>query len=261
MNSEKDREASISARDRRRSPRRPLVNLVWYKIMGEESDEMEPLSEGAHMSCDISETGLGLQCTAPMPVGKKVFIEIATEDLDFSAIGKIVYSKATSGGYYRVGIDFIVVPPNDRLLPVIAKKKREEKKEEKKEKKEEKKEILGTRDRREATRHILVNLMWYKILDDESGETGPSGEGISKSRDISETGVGIYVTRPMPVGKNIFIELAVKDFSLSALGKIVYSTPTSDGYHRVGIKFVVVPPKEHLLLIKRFGKVGRGLWE
>jgi len=116
-----------------------------------------------------------------------------------------------------------------------------------------KKESVSAADRRVASRHTTVNFVWYKVLRLESdGEKFPN-EGISKTCDISETGIGLHVPRALPIGRVIFVEIATKEFNLSVIGKIVYSKPTIEGYHRVGVHFTIVPPNDRLLLMRHFG--------
>ena len=116
-----------------------------------------------------------------------------------------------------------------------------------------KKESVSTADRRVASRYSTVRFVWYQILKmDSDGENFPS-EGISKTCDISETGIGLHAPRALPVGRIVFVEIATTEFNLSAIGKIVYSRPTPEGYHRIGVNFTIVPPNDRLLLMRYFG--------
>ena len=116
-----------------------------------------------------------------------------------------------------------------------------------------KKESVSAADRRVASRYSTVKFVWYQVLKMESdGEDFPS-EGISKTCDISETGIGLHAPRALPVGRIIFLEIATTEFNLSAIGKIIYSRPTTEGYHRVGVHFTIVPPNDRLLLMRYFG--------
>lgn len=110
-------------------------------------------------------------------------------------------------------------------------------------------------DDRVATRHLTINFVWYKIIEDEE-DSERQDEGISKSSDLSETGVGILMTRLIPKGKKVFIEIATKNFNISAVGKIVYTKYEEEGFYRVGIQFIVIPPNDLLLLKKHFGRHG-----
>ncbi len=116
-----------------------------------------------------------------------------------------------------------------------------------------KKASVSGADRRIASRYSTVKFVWYRILRLESdGENFPS-EGISKTCDISETGIGLHAPRALPVGRMIFVEIATTEFNLSAIGQIVYSKPTAEGYHRIGVHFTIVPPNDRLLLMRHFG--------
>jgi hypothetical protein len=115
-----------------------------------------------------------------------------------------------------------------------------------------KKESVSAADRRVASRHSTVKFVWYRVLSLESdGEDFPS-EGISKTCDISETGIGLHAPRALPVGRIIFLEIATTEFNLSAIGKIIYSRPTTEGYHRVGVHLTIIPPNDRLLLMRHF---------
>jgi hypothetical protein len=116
-----------------------------------------------------------------------------------------------------------------------------------------KNESVSAADRRIASRYSTVKFVWYRILKLESnGENFPN-EGISKTCDISETGIGLHAPRALPVGRMVFVEIATTEFNLSAIGKIIYSKPTTEGYHRIGVHFTIVPPNDRLLLMRHFG--------
>ena len=102
--------------DQRQSRRLQSVSFIWYKILRDEAEQEDPADEGISKMCDISKSGVGLYVMRPMPVDKTVFIEITTKSFNFSAVGRIRYSRASDRGYFRIGIRFIAIPPNDRLL-------------------------------------------------------------------------------------------------------------------------------------------------
>ncbi len=111
-------------------------------------------------------------------------------------------------------------------------------------------------ERRVATRHPLVHFVWFKLIEDDQAKTQDSPEGIAKLADISETGVGLHVTTPIPVGKTAFIEIVTKKFSLSCIGQIVYARKANEKYHRIGIHFTIVPPNDRLLLSRFLATTG-----
>jgi c-di-GMP-binding flagellar brake protein YcgR len=103
-------------------------------------------------------------------------------------------------------------------------------------------------DRREAPRTLTVDFVWYKVLDTD-GDLEKSEEGIFKMRDISHTGLGLYVTKPLPVGTLVFIEICSRMLRLSAVGEVVNIRETKQGYFRIGIRFRVMPPNDRLALM------------
>ncbi len=107
-------EADKSIEDERTAPRKDLVQLVWYKVLDVDPEGMDPAPEGISKMCDISATGIGLQVTHPLPIGNFIFTEISTRSFTLSAVGRIVYSRLEEGGLFRIGIHFLVIPPNDR---------------------------------------------------------------------------------------------------------------------------------------------------
>lgn len=116
MTAHKDREASIKSEERRITKRHSLVRFVWYKVIDKEFNQLESSLEGISKSCDISETGVGLYTTSHIPVNTPVFLEIATLKFNISCIGKIAYSRPSENNYFRVGVRFVLLPPNDRIL-------------------------------------------------------------------------------------------------------------------------------------------------
>ena len=112
-----------------------------------------------------------------------------------------------------------------------------------------------------APRREMVRLVWYKILEDgpeeEQGGTGAACEGISKMCDISASGMGLYVAEQLPIGRIIFTEVSTRSFTFSAVGRIVYSKAQEDGFFRIGINFLIVPPNDRWYLIRHFKDDGK----
>lgn len=105
--------------NQRRSQRSPLVRFIWYKLIEEDGiappmDEIP--TEGIAHSCDIAAGGIGIRITHSYPAGSKLFIEIATGEFTISAVGLVVHSRQVGEGRYQVGMRFLVIPPNDRIL-------------------------------------------------------------------------------------------------------------------------------------------------
>ncbi len=107
-------------------------------------------------------------------------------------------------------------------------------------------------ERRRAARYALVHFVWFKVLKEETDSTGDSLEAICKISDVSETGMGLYATVAVPVGKRAFFEIVTRHFSLSCVGRFVYSSKANERYYRVGVRFSIVPPNDRLLLSQYF---------
>jgi hypothetical protein len=96
---------------------------------------------------------------------------------------------------------------------------------------------------RKQRRHSLVRFVWYRPLDRD----GAKREGVARSCDLSLSGIGIYTTRPLEPGTSVFVEIAAREFNLSAVGEVAHCTAAGDTF-RVGIAFVVLPPNDRALL-------------
>jgi hypothetical protein len=112
-------------------------------------------------------------------------------------------------------------------------------------------------DNRQYQRRPVVRFIWYKLLEDDNETSEYNSEGISKTCDISSSGIGIYVTTELPLGKLIFIEVAAHEFGISAVGKITNVRPSAKKYFRVGIHFTIVPPNDRLKLGEFLGSHGK----
>jgi len=103
-------------------------------------------------------------------------------------------------------------------------------------------------ERREAARHAITQFVWFKVIEEDPDKTKESQEGISKMCDISETGVGLYTTTPIGVGKTAFVEIRMGDFNISGVGQVAYSRKADERYYRIGIRLTIVPPNDRFLL-------------
>jgi hypothetical protein len=102
--------------ERRAADRHPVVALVWYCLLGPDSGQSGPYLDGLAKSTDVSVTGIGFYSTTPLPEGERIFIEITIRRVSISCVGRIVHCRESQGGRYRIGIHFLVIPPNDRFL-------------------------------------------------------------------------------------------------------------------------------------------------
>lgn len=110
------------------------------------------------------------------------------------------------------------------------------------------------RERRKLMRHPMVSLVWYRIVEDVDILETKELEGISKMCDISQSGLGLYTPREIQKDKLVFLEVNTKtDGNFSAVGRVVNVSKVDETYYRIGVRFIVVPPNDHLLLRKLFG--------
>lgn len=104
--------------NQRRSHRRPLVRFIWFMLIEDALDiELDPSTpiEGIAHSCDISAGGVGITIPHRYPIAAKLFVEIAAGSFNISAVGRVAHVMPV-GEHFRLGIEFVVMPPNDRLL-------------------------------------------------------------------------------------------------------------------------------------------------
>jgi c-di-GMP-binding flagellar brake protein YcgR len=111
---------------------------------------------------------------------------------------------------------------------------------------------ISEAERRRASRYALVHFVWFKVVEEEPDKTEGSLEGVCKIADVSQTGMGLYATVAVPVGKTAFFEIVTRHFSLSCVGQFVYSRKADERYYRVGVRFAIVPPNDRLLLDQYF---------
>lgn len=104
--------------ERRNSPRLPMVRFVWYKLIDPPAaGAADPISdEGICQLCDISSTGVGILVPKPMPKGSRIFLEISFVDCTISSVGEVMNTRPARTQLLRVGVRFVALPPNDRLL-------------------------------------------------------------------------------------------------------------------------------------------------
>jgi len=111
---------------------------------------------------------------------------------------------------------------------------------------------ISEEERRRALRYSLIHFVWFKVVEEDPARTEESLDGICKIEDVSETGMGLFATVEVPVGKTAFFEIVTRHFSLSCVGRFVYCRKVDERYHRVGVRFSIVPPNDRLLLSQYF---------
>ena len=108
---------------KRRAQRKPVVAFVWYKLISGVAGGESAKVSGLARSCDVSDGGIGIVTSEHLPLGVRVFLEIATAIGNVSAVGAIMHCSEVERGYFRSGIQIEIVPPNDRaLLPRLLEK-------------------------------------------------------------------------------------------------------------------------------------------
>ena len=104
-----------SQHESRRARRQSFITFVWYKCVGADGQHDAEGEEGLARSCDISEGGLGLVTSRPLPTGARLFVEITSRLGSLSLVARVTYCRpGSSAGTHHVGLDVEIVPPNDR---------------------------------------------------------------------------------------------------------------------------------------------------
>ena len=99
-----------SEANRRTAARRPYVNFIWYRVLGDHADE------GVARSCDLSSTGIGVVTPRDLAVGTLLMLEVMTTAGNLSAVAKVCHTRSAEGGCFRLGLELEAMPPNDRRL-------------------------------------------------------------------------------------------------------------------------------------------------
>ncbi len=103
-------------RPQRRAQRKPIVVFVWYKLISSVAGGEPANASGIARSCDVSDGGIGIVTSEHLPLGVRVFVEIATAVGNVSIVGAVMHCSEVERGYFRSGIQIEIVPPNDRVL-------------------------------------------------------------------------------------------------------------------------------------------------
>jgi hypothetical protein len=99
-------------------------------------------------------------------------------------------------------------------------------------------------EHRAEPRHGYVHFAWYKRIDssEKDGE-----EGVARSCDVSEGGVGMITSRPLPAGARLFIELICRDGRVAAIGTVAHADEAGNGCYRIGIRMEIFSPSAQLV--------------
>jgi hypothetical protein len=101
--------------ERRKEDRHAQVKFVWYRLIGARTKDGAEVEGIAH-SCDLSRGGVGIILPRSLPLGELVFLEISTGKFNLSVVGNVVNSRQQESGQHRIGIQILVMPPNDQIL-------------------------------------------------------------------------------------------------------------------------------------------------
>jgi hypothetical protein len=89
--------------------------------------------------------------------------------------------------------------------------------------------------RRDAARVKLTCLAWIE-------DGGAQLQGIARAVDLTTKGVGMILSRAVPTGQRVVVELMLSGpLRLRAQGAVVHSTALPDGQFRVGVKLDAAP--------------------
>jgi hypothetical protein len=86
----------------------------------------------------------------------------------------------------------------------------------------------------ERVKHIC--LAWIE------GESGEAIEGLARTLDLSPAGAGLVLSRELPVGTRVAVELLLPgSLRLKASGEVVHTLPLEGGQFRIGVRFFSAP--------------------
>jgi hypothetical protein len=105
-----DSEKKMSFLDKRYLPRWEVKNRIAYQMP-------ENLQEQEAFSHDLSSVGICLRTAEPLPLDKKVKLNVhLTEETSFPAEGRVVWSQAVADGNILNGILFEKISPQSQEL-------------------------------------------------------------------------------------------------------------------------------------------------
>lgn len=95
----------------------------------------------------------------------------------------------------------------------------------------------SSRPGRGSPRQNVVNIAWVGSDDD------PALAQLARTVDLCARGVGLFLSKPIPVGSRVTVELLIDGrIRLGARGRIAHASVTSDdGSIRVGVEFDDAP--------------------
>ena len=107
------------------------------------------------------------------------------------------------------------------------------------------------KEARKEERHEIISFIWFKSIP-----TSPdvaSVEGIARTSDLSNAGLGIVTNQAIAIGTWLFVEIRTRRGSISAVACAMHERRMDDGRHRTGLSLVVVPPEDRQRLALLLG--------
>ena len=102
---------------------------------------------------------------------------------------------------------------------------------------------------RHARRYRKASLVWYHVLDPPTSELQ---EGIGAGFDISRSGMGLNVSKAMPIGARVLVHVRCREFELTAVMQVARVRLVNTTQYEVGLHFLVVPPDYRSLMQRVF---------
>ena len=90
-------------------------------------------------------------------------------------------------------------------------------------------------ERRHTSRIRAANLISYTQMDEHQLVRNL---GLAATIDLSETGMKIWSTEPLPLAANIHFELALGEKVVHVTGRVIYAREESPDRFLMGIKFL-----------------------
>ena len=92
---------------------------------------------------------------------------------------------------------------------------------------------------RRQERYRYITFTWYHSA--MSDRDNPE-EGIARSCDISEQGLGMITARPLPQGGGLLVAMVSRFGNLTVYGRVMFCMPLGEESFRIGVHVDCVPP-------------------
>jgi hypothetical protein len=106
--------AATPVEDQRKHERHEKTAFVWYQIIaglpGEEG------RQGLCYSVDVSQGGIGMTVANEIPQGTLLMVEAVVGPHTVPAVCRSAHCRGDDSGLFKVGLQFVAVPPDARRL-------------------------------------------------------------------------------------------------------------------------------------------------